>query len=73
MTKQLTPSASAFDDLPDSAGVSARTLAQLFSVSDITIWRWAKTGRLPKPSKLGSNTTRWNVGEVRAALNKLAA
>ena len=72
-TQQLTPSASAFDDLPDVGNVPARTLAQVLSVSEVTIWRWSKAGRLPKPRKLGANTTRWNVGEVRAALAKLVA
>ena len=72
-TQKLTPSTTAFDDLPDVANVSARTLAQVLAVSEVTIWRWSKDSRLPKPRKLGANTTRWNVGEVRAALAKLAA
>lgn len=72
-TQQLTPSTTTFDDLPDAGNVSARTLAQMLSVSEVTVWRWSKGGRLPKPRKLGANTTRWNVGEVRAALAKLAA
>lgn len=62
-----------FDDLPASAQVPARTLATLLDVSEVTIWRWAKSGRLPKPRKLGPNTTRWNVGLVRETLAKLAA
>ena len=62
-----------FDDLPASAEVPARTLASLLDVSEVTIWRWAKIGKLPRPRKLGRNTTRFNVGEVRAAFAKLAA
>ncbi len=62
-----------FDNLPASAQVPARTLAGLLEVSEVTIWRWSKSGRLPAPRKLGANTTRWNVGEVRAAIAKLAA
>lgn len=61
------------DDFPDCGFVSARTLATLFAVSQATIWRWAKDGKLPAPRKLGGNTTRFNVGEVREAITKLAA
>ena len=49
------------------------TLAQVLVVSAVTNWRWSKDGRLPKPRKLGANTTRWNVGQFRAALATLAA
>ena len=70
---ELTPCTTGFDDLPDAGNVTARTLAQVLAVSEVTIWRWSKDGRLPKPRKLGANTTRWNVGQVRAALAKLAA
>lgn len=71
MAKQTTPKH--FDDLPASAQVPARTLASLLDVSEVTVWRWAKAGKLPRPRKLGGNTTRFNVGEVREALAKLAA
>lgn len=62
-----------FDTLPDSAMLSAAELAGLFGVSLNSIWRWAKSGRLPAPRRVGANTTRWNVGSVREALAKLAA
>lgn len=62
-----------FDDLPDSAEVPASLLAGLIHTSEVTIWRWSKVGKLPRPRKLGANTTRFNVGQVRAALAKLAA
>ena len=41
-------------------------LAQRYSVSRITIWRWSKAGQIPKPRKLGANTTRWNADEMDA-------
>ena len=71
MAKQQTPTN--FDDLPASAQVPARTLATLLGVSEVTIWRWTKAGKLPTPRKLGANTTRYAVGEVREAISKLAA
>ena len=71
MAKQET--ATHFDDLPASAQVPARTLAVLLQVAEVTIWRWSKNGLLPKPHKLGPASTRWNVGDVRAALAKLSS
>lgn len=62
-----------FDELPASAQVTARTLATLLDVSEVTVWRWSKIGKLPKPRKLSENTTRWNVGEVRDAIAKMGA
>jgi predicted DNA-binding transcriptional regulator AlpA len=61
------------DAMPDCGFVAARSLAEWLGVTQVTIWRWAKAGRLPAPRKLGEATTRWNVGEVRAALAKMAA
>lgn len=58
---------------PETVFVSARTLAAALETSTCTIWRWSKSGRLPKPVKLGQGTTRWNMEEVHKALAKLAA
>jgi len=38
---------------------SDRDLAERYGVSRMTIWRWARVGKLPEPVKLGENTTRW--------------
>ncbi len=56
------------DNMPDCGYVAARSLAAWLGVSQVTIWRWVKSGRLPAPKKLGANTTRFNVGEIRGAL-----
>ncbi len=72
-TKTDDPALITFDALPDSAFVQSATLAALFQTSSTTIWRWAKDGRLPKPRKIGGNSTRWNVGEVRQAIAKMGA
>lgn len=61
------------DHAPDCSYVAARTLAAWLGVSQVTIWRWVKSKRLPAPKKLGENCTRFNVGQVREALAKLAA
>ncbi|MHB1188754.1 helix-turn-helix transcriptional regulator [Thiobacillus sp.] len=62
-----------FDELPDSALVPDLTIAELLSCHRTSVWRMARDGKLPKPIKTGMNSTRWRVGEIRAALAKLAA
>jgi len=53
---------------PQSGFGSASALARKYEVSQSTIWRWAKSGRIPLPLKLGPGTTRWDVAAVQAAL-----
>lgn len=55
-----------FDKLPNSSYVRLPVVAALFSVSEPTVWRWTKNGRLVA-HKIGPNTTAWNVGELRNA------
>ena len=55
-----------FDLLPDSAKVPVQVVAALEGVTPVTIWRRSAAGLLPKPVREG-NTTRWIVGQLRAA------
>lgn len=55
-----------FDKYPDSARVRVQVVAALKGVSVVTVWRWSKEGRLPKPQRTGGATT-WGVGDLRAA------
>ena len=48
-------------------------VSKALGVSPATVWRWAKAGRIPKPRKIGENTTRWDSREVQAAIQKMAA
>lgn len=72
-SKKSKPVPTNFDQLPASAQVPARTVAALLDVSEVTVWRWAKSGKLPAPRRFGEGTTRFNVGELREAISKLAA
>lgn len=47
-------------------------MAVIFGVSRATIWRWAQSGAIPKPQKIGANTTRWDGAEVKASMEKTA-
>jgi predicted DNA-binding transcriptional regulator AlpA len=58
-----------FDRLPDSANVRQPTVLALYGISGPTLWRWVKQGKAPKPRKLSSRVTVWNVGALRAALS----
>lgn len=49
-----------------------RDVAKVLGVTRMTVWRWSKAGTLPKPRKLGANTTRWDAVEVQAAIQKMA-
>lgn len=44
--------------------LNAPTMAKLYGVSVATIWRWSNEGLIPKPRKIGANTTRWDGQEV---------
>jgi len=61
---------SLFDSLPDSANVRQPVVEGLFACSSATVWRWSKDGTIPAPRKLAPRVTVWNVGELRAVLNK---
>ncbi len=58
-----------FDKLPDSAYVRLPVVTNLYAISATSVGRNVKTGHIPKPKKLTSRTTAWNVGELRAALD----
>lgn len=55
-----------FDKLPDSAKVPVQVVAAREGISTVTVWRRAAAGLLPQPHRVGG-TTRWIVGELRAA------
>jgi predicted DNA-binding transcriptional regulator AlpA len=38
----------------------------LLPVSQATVWRWAREGKIPKPFKLGAGTTVWDAGQIEA-------
>ncbi len=57
-----------FDQLPNSAHVRLPVVMALWGCATSTVWHWSKLGKIPKPRKLSSRVTAWNVGELRAAL-----
>jgi prophage regulatory protein len=65
---RITATFMAFDDLPDSAYVALPVVCALYDCSPATVWRRVASGQLVAPHRLGTRTTRWRVGELRAAL-----
>jgi len=41
-------------------------LADRYSVSRSTIWRWSHNGRLTKPVKISPGCTRWRLADIEA-------
>lgn len=57
------------DQLPASALVSARQLQALAQRSRVSLWRDVREGRLADPVRLGANSIRWTVEDVRRYLS----
>lgn len=65
MSMQDTKALRDFDALPDAAFVRVETVAALYATTPSSVWRWSKSGHLPKPTKIGPQVTAWNVGDLR--------
>jgi len=49
--------------------VGKKRLRQMLAdVSEATIWRWVKSGRLPQPRQIGPNRVAWLLHELEPAL-----
>lgn len=79
MSEPKTPS---FDQLADSAFIREAQLVQSYKrpegapplpFSGPTLWRKVKNNTFPKPHKLSSRVTAWQVGAVREWLKAQAA
>jgi len=44
--------------------LSDKAIAAKYATSRQTIWRWVREGKLPKPIKLSSGTTRWKESDL---------
>lgn len=59
-----------FDNLPDSALVSAETVSIILGMTNLAVRNWAAAGRLKKYT-LGNRTIRFRVGEIREFINRM--
>jgi predicted DNA-binding transcriptional regulator AlpA len=44
--------------------VDVRGVAQLYSVSERSVWRLTKEGQIPAPVRLGRRATRWRLDDL---------
>jgi len=49
--------------------LSAKQVAVWFGVTQNTIWRWAREGKIPKPAKFGG-TTKWSRQQLSETIKK---
>jgi predicted DNA-binding transcriptional regulator AlpA len=57
-----------FDQLPDSARLYTKDLCELLQRHRQSLWRYVRSGHLPKPQRLFNGQPSWSVGEIRKAL-----
>lgn len=62
---------SGFVRLPQIIGDPKRGIPALIPVSKSAWWEGCKTGRYPKPVKLGPRTTAWKVADIRALIQQI--
>jgi prophage regulatory protein len=57
--------------LPDVGFVRLPTVLTVFPVGRSTWWAGVKSGRFPRPVKLGPRVTAWNVADIKELLENL--
>ena len=56
--------------LPETGFVRLSTILKIIPVGRTTWWAGVKTGRFPKPVKLGSRITAWRAEDIRALIDE---
>lgn len=54
--------------LPAVGYVRLPVVAEVCGIAKSTVWKWAGTGQFPKPVKLASRVSAWQVEAIRAWL-----
>ena len=60
-------------NIPNNALLRLPQVLALIPVSRSAWWAGCKSGRYPKPVKLGPSTTAWRAADIAALLEKLTA
>ncbi|EIN9249276.1 TPA: AlpA family phage regulatory protein [Escherichia coli] len=60
-------------NIPNNALLRLPQVLALIPVSRSAWWAGCKSGRYPKPVKLGPRTTAWRAADIAALLEKLTA
>lgn len=59
--------------LPETGFIRLPQVLQVIPISKSTWWLGVKTGRFPKPTKLGKKISAWRVEEIRALIESWEA
>ncbi len=59
--------------IPETGFVRLPTILRVIPVGKSTWWEGVKTGRYPKPVKLGPRTTVWRAEDINTLIAKLGA
>lgn len=59
--------------LPETGFLRLPDVLRLYPVSPATWWAGVKKGKLPKPVKLGPNTTAWRVEDIRELVQRVGS
>ena len=60
-----------YTSLPETGFVRLKTVLQVIPVSPSTWWNGVKSGKYPKPIKLGPNTTAWKAEDIRELIDNM--
>ncbi len=58
-----------FTNIPTSGFLRLPHVLAIFPISKSSWWEGCRTGRYPKPVKLGPRTTVWRVEDIAALIN----
>ena len=54
------------DQTQKPAWLTDNDVANRYAVARVTVWRWAHAGNIPRPRKIGPNSSRWSAAELDA-------
>ncbi|MDF3047315.1 MAG: AlpA family phage regulatory protein [Candidatus Midichloriaceae bacterium] len=54
--------------IPEAGFIRQSTMLKIFPIGKTTLWNGVKTGRFPKPVKLGGRITAWRVEDIMACI-----
>ncbi len=58
--------------LPETGFLRLKQILQFIPVGKSTWWAGVKSGKYPKPIKLGAKTTVWRAEDIKAFIERLA-
>jgi len=69
--KQMETEGSMEQTIPSTSFIRLRQILEIIPISKSAWWAGCKTGRFPKPIKLGPRTTAWKAEDIAALVRQL--